>query len=108
MAQLNEVIKDTKFNDFLQGQIDVYNMRPIAGKGLCYKRTPFDRLKDNGLFNVESIRAEFVKIANGESRLSSAERSAITAMAHKTYCQTIDFRVKEAKVAERAKQLISE
>jgi hypothetical protein len=92
-----EALKDGKFNDFLQGQIDTYNYRPIPEKGRRYKRTPLDGLKDEGKLNAESIRAEFVKIANKETNLSRAKRDAIISIIFETARQTIQFRKKETR-----------
>jgi hypothetical protein len=108
MVQVKDIIEDSKFNDFLQGQINAYNYRPSLGEGLRYRRTPFDRLKDEGKFNVEGIRTEFIKIVNRESRLSHAQRQAITQIVFEAARQTVAFREKEAKEIEKAKDLISE
>jgi transposase-like protein len=105
---MKDIIEDSRFNDFLQEQINAYNNRPSPGKGLRYKRTPFDALKDEGKFNAESIRTEFVRIANRESRLSRAGREAITGIVFEAARQTVNFRAKEAESAEKVKQTITE
>jgi hypothetical protein len=108
MATINEVIEDSKFNDFLNRTINAYSNRPSPGKGLRYKRTPFDGLKDEGKFNAENIRAEFVKIANRETSLSRSMREAITSIVFEAARQTVQFREQKAKEAEKAKAVISE
>ncbi|KAA6303156.1 MAG: hypothetical protein EZS26_000759 [Candidatus Ordinivivax streblomastigis] len=104
MAQVKDIIEDNKFNEFLQKEIDVYNKRPAPGKGLRYKRTPYDGMKDNGIFNVEGIRAEFVKLANKESRLPRAQKDAISGLVFRVAQQVVTFREKEAKGAGKEKQ----
>lgn len=108
MKQINEIIEDSKFNDFLSVEITAYNLRPAPGKGFRYKRTSFDILKDEGKFNVDSIRSEFVKIENRESRLSSAIRDAITVIVFKAASKTVNFREKEAKAEELATKKVAE
>jgi hypothetical protein len=104
METVNDIIKDSKFNDFLQEQIDAYNKRPVLPIGQRYKRTPFDGLKDEGKFNVENISAEFVKIANRETNLSRAKRDAITSMVFEAARKTVNFREEEAKTVSAKKQ----
>jgi hypothetical protein len=91
-----EVIKDRKFDDFLQVQIDAYNHRPLPRDGLRYKRTPFDGLNDAGKFNVESIRDEFIKMSEYRSQLPRSQRDAIHTMALSAIRQMIEFRKEEA------------
>jgi hypothetical protein len=108
METAKDIINDSKFNDFLQGQINAYNNRPLPGEGLRYRRTSFDGLKDEGKFNVISIRAEFVRIANRETNLSVAKRDAIISMVLEAARQTVNFREKEAMQLQKAKKRISE
>jgi hypothetical protein len=66
-------------------------------KYIRYRRTPFDELKGEGKFNIESIRDEFVKITNNESKLSRSLRNAITSIIFDAARQTVKFRENEAK-----------
>jgi len=57
---------------------------------------------------VESIRAEFVKIANRETKLSRAQRDAVSAIVFEAARKTVIFRDKEAKAVERATKEVAE
>jgi len=48
-------------------------------RGKTYKRTPFDHLKEMGLFNSKALAEEFNRILDKESKLSRAEREAVVA-----------------------------
>jgi hypothetical protein len=100
MEQVKDIITDSKFNDFLQGQINAYNNRPLPGEGLSYRRTPFDGLKDKGKFNVESTRAEFT---NRESNLSRAKRDVITQIVFEAARQNGKFPGKGSKNSRAGK-----
>jgi hypothetical protein len=95
--ELDEIINDSKFNEFLQGKIDDYNKRPVLPIGQRYKRTPFDGLKEDGKFNVESIRAGFARITNRETSLSRSKRDAITSIMFEAARRTLKFRAEEEK-----------
>lgn len=86
----------------LQALIDEYEKGRLInpGEGRRFKRTPYDSLKDKGLFTPEGLSAEFRKIANRESKLSHAEREAVAAAvltaADRTGAQIKAKREKEA------------
>ncbi|MCI2145816.1 MAG: hypothetical protein LKK08_06170 [Bacteroidales bacterium] len=50
---------------------------PSAPKGMRYKRTPYDSLRENGNLNVPFIKSEFDKIGKHESKLPRNQRDAI-------------------------------
>ena len=76
--KVKDIIKDDKFNEFLGYEIEAYNNRPAPQEGCRYRRTPYDALKDAGIFTVEGIRETFIKVANLESGLPKSQRDAIT------------------------------
>jgi hypothetical protein len=101
--ELIEIIKDSKFNEFLYGEIHAYNgghYRPEPD----YKRPPLDRSKYNGKSGVECTLAEFDRIVMRESRLSSGTRSAITLMVLRAARQTLKFRADEEKKAREERE----
>jgi hypothetical protein len=102
--ELNDIINDSKFNDFLQERIDAYNKRPVLPIGQRYKRTPFDGLKEEGKFSIGSIRAEFTLIENRETNLSRSKRDAITSMVFEAARRTIKFRADEEKKAKEDRE----
>lgn len=53
--KVKDIIKDDKFNEFLGYEIEAYNNRPAPQEGCRYRRTPYDALKDAGIFTVVSI-----------------------------------------------------
>lgn len=95
MAKVKEVLEDAKFNEFLGYEIEAYNNRPEPKEGLKYRRTPYDALKEKGIFTVEGIRAEFVKAANLESDLPSVQREAIVGLVFKVAQTVVNFRAKQ-------------
>lgn len=95
MAKVKEVLEDAKFNEFLGYEIEAYNNRPEPKEGLKYRRTPYDALKEKGIFTVEGIRAEFVKAANLESNLPSVQREAIVGLVFKVAQTVVNYRAKE-------------
>lgn len=54
--KVKDIIKDDKFNEFLGYEIEAYNNRPAPQEGYRYRRTPYDAMKDAGIFTVEGIR----------------------------------------------------
>jgi hypothetical protein len=106
--ELNEIINDSKFNEFLQGKIDDYNERPVLPIGQRYKRTPFDGLKEEGKFSIGSIRAEFTLIENRETSLSRSKRDAITSIVFEAARETIKFRADEEKEVREASEASKE
>jgi hypothetical protein len=104
MAQVKEVIEDVKFNEFLGYEIEAYNKRPLPGEGLRYRRTPYDGMKDAGFFNIEGIRSEFEKLADGVSRLPRAQKDAVVSLVFKVAQDVVNFRDKEAKDSEKKQQ----
>lgn len=78
--KVKDIIKDDKFNEFLGYEIEAYNNRPAPQEGCRYRRTPYDALKDAGIFTVEGIRETFIKVANLESGLPKSQRDAITGL----------------------------
>ena len=53
--KVKDIIKEDKFNEFLSYELEAYNKRPQPEEGRRYRRTPFDSLKDEGKFNIQSI-----------------------------------------------------
>jgi hypothetical protein len=106
MGTSKEVIEDVKFNEFLGYEIEAYNNRPEPGKGLRYRRTPYDGMKDTGIFNIEGIRSEFEKLANRVSRLPRAQKDTIVSLVFKVAQDVVNFRDKEAKEKEKQEMAI--
>lgn len=52
----------------------------VLEHGYRLKRHTFDRLEEQGLLKVETLMAEFQRIATRESKLSSAERALVSAI----------------------------
>lgn len=75
--KVKDIIKDDKFNEFLGYEIEAYNNRPAPQEGCRYRRTPYDALKDAGIFTVEGIRETFIKVANLESGLPKSQRDIL-------------------------------
>lgn len=75
--KVKDIIKDDKFNEFLGYEIEAYNKRPAPQEGCRYRRTPYDALKDAGIFTVEGIRETFIKVANLESDLPKSQRDIL-------------------------------
>lgn len=69
---LKEVIESNEFKGELGAYVRKYNRR---GEG--FKRSPFDGLKDKGLFSVKALSDEFFRIDCGISDLSSSSRRAV-------------------------------
>ncbi len=74
-----EVGRSPELHKHLREFVQKYNdaRKEPAGEGKHYKRTPFDRLKELGLFNSKGLAEEFNRILNKESQLSHAEREAV-------------------------------
>ena len=104
--KFKEIIKTKKFNEFLAKGIEKYNNRPALSKGLKYVRTAYDALKDQGKFDVISLKEEFEKISNKESSLPVSQRAAIEIMVFYAVLSTEDFR-KKAKKKRQEKQAVA-
>lgn len=76
-----EIGKSPELHKYLREFVDRYNKQreKEPGDGKRYKRTPYDRLKERGLFDSKSLALEFNKILDGKSELSRAEREAVVA-----------------------------
>lgn len=70
---LKEVIESAEFKKELGEYVHRYNNRDIN-----LKRTPFDGLKDKGLFTVEALSDEFFRVDCGISDLNSSARRAVS------------------------------
>jgi hypothetical protein len=104
--KVKDIIKEDKFNEFLSYELEAYNKRPQPEEGRRYRRTPFDSLKDEGKFNIQSIRDEFAKIATGKSQLPKAQRDAITALIFKVAQTVVNYKAAHEKAAQTAKETI--
>lgn len=105
MTKVKDVLEDVKFNEFLGYEIEAYNNRPLPGEGLRYKRTPYDNMKEAGIFNVEGIRTKFIEMANGKGNLPRSQRDAITGLVFNVCQSVVNFREKEAEEATKKKQV---
>jgi hypothetical protein len=106
MTKVKDVLEDVKFNEFLGYEIEAYNNRPAPGEGLKYKRTPFDNIKEAGLFNVEGIRAKFIEMAEGKGNLPRSQRDAITGLVFKVCQLVVNFREKEEAAKKTKKKRV--
>lgn len=78
---INEIINNDYFKKSLENKIFQYNTRPLLESGYKYKRTPYDNLKDKGLFNVFDLTRLFVHIVNNDKvDNSKSERDAIVSL----------------------------
>ena len=80
-ATPEEIGKSPELHKYLRQFVDRYNKQRLVspGKDQRFKRTPYDRLKERGLFDSKSLALEFNKILDGKSELSRAEREAVVA-----------------------------
>ncbi len=80
-ATPEEIGKSPELHKYLREFVDRYNKQRLVspGKDQRFKRTPYDRLKERGLFDSKSLALEFNKILDGKSELSRAEREAVVA-----------------------------
>lgn len=99
--KVKDIIKDDKFNDFLGYEIEAYNNRPAPQEGCRYRRTPYDALKDAGIFTVEGIRETFIKVANLESGLPKSQRDAITGLVFRVAQTVVNYRAKQEVEAKK-------
>lgn len=99
--KVKDIIKDDKFNEFLGYEIEAYNNRPAPQEGCRYRRTPYDALKDAGIFTVEGIRETFIKVANLESDLSKSQRDAITGLVFRVAQTVVNYRAKQEVEAKK-------
>ena len=75
---LETMFKDPVFDKMLQAKIDAnHRFRPVPGKDLRYKRTPWDYLNENGLLTPAKLKMCFVEILERNSKLSSGVRKLI-------------------------------
>lgn len=99
--KVKDIIKDEKFNEFLGFEIEAYNRRPAPAEGCKYRRTPYDALKDAGIFTVDGIRETFLKVANLESGLPKSQRDAITGLVFRVAQTVVNYRAKQAEDAKK-------
>lgn len=80
-ATPEEIGQSQELHKYLRQFVDRYNTQLLVEpvKDRRYKRTPYDRLKERGLFNSKFLAFEFNKILDGKSELSRAEREAVVA-----------------------------
>lgn len=80
-ATPEEIGKSPELHKYLRQFVDRDNTQRLVspGKDQRFKRTPYDRLKERGLFDSKSLALEFNKILDGKSDLSRAEREAVVA-----------------------------
>lgn len=80
-ATPEEIGKSPELHKYLREFVDRYNKQRLVspGKDQRFKRTPYDRLKERGLFDSKSLALEFNKILDGKSDLSRSEREAVVA-----------------------------
>lgn len=76
-ASWDDVFSNPKYKKYISNHINAFNMRPLPGKGLKYKRVGEDELIEKGLFNFQGIHSSFVAIIQGESNLSRRLRDCI-------------------------------
>lgn len=102
--KMKDVLREEKFSKFLGFEIEAYNRRPIPQEGLRYRRTPYDSLKDAGLFTVEAVISEFVKIANLESTLPRSQREVIAELVFRVAQLVVDSKAKEEARAAKTEE----
>ena len=86
--KVKDIIKDDKFNEFLGYEIEAYNNRPAPQEGCRYRRTPYDALKDAGIFTVES-------------GLPKSQRDAITGLVFRVAQTVVNYRAKQEVEAKK-------
>ena len=99
--KVKDIIKDDKFNEFLGYEREAYNNRPAPQEGYRYRRTPYDALKDAGIFTVEGIKKTFIKVANLESGLPKSQRDAITGLVFRVAQTVVNYRAKQEVEAKK-------
>lgn len=78
-----EIGSRPEFRQFIQENVDrirEQRKNAVLEHGYRLKRHTFDRLEEQGLLKVETLMAEFQRIATRESKLSSAERALVSAI----------------------------
>lgn len=78
-----EIGSRPEFRQFIQENVDrirEQRKNAVLEHGYRLKRHTFDRLEEQGLLKVEALMAEFQRIVQRESRLSSAERALVSAI----------------------------
>lgn len=76
---LQDIFEDVQFKTFLNAQMDKYNSarKVLPSKGMKYKRTAFDNLKEAGQFTQTYFVAQFPGIVMKKSNLSANIRNLI-------------------------------
>lgn len=74
---VKEVLERQECKEILGQMIESYNHRPAPEKGRRWRRTPYDNLKDKGLFTSEALTEEFFRVDTGVSDLPKSERTAV-------------------------------
>ena len=72
-----ELLKSDEFRKQLEVNIAQFKNRPAPPAGQKYRRTPYDELKERGLFTPVQLRNEYVRILAKDSKLSSSLRKAV-------------------------------
>jgi hypothetical protein len=78
-------------NDFITSRKN----RPLPPNGKRYNRTPIDSLIEKGLFSVEALSAEYLKMHAKKSTLPRIERGAIAIIFYNCIEKTVSDIKKE-------------
>ena len=94
-----------EFRQFIQAGVDrirEQRKNAVLEHGYRLKRHTFDRLEEQGLLKVEALMAEFQRIVQRESRLSSAERALVSAIVMNAAEKTVLVMRREEEKQEAA------
>lgn len=101
LVDINVFLKDPALVNKINNRINRYNLRPAPEKGLRYKRTPEDAIKEAGNFNAMWFIDEFLKTTSKTSTLPKAIRTCVevyvvTSM-QELYYENLKKKAEEAK-----------
>lgn len=100
-----EIGNRPEFRQFIQENVDrirEQRKNAVLDHGYRLKRHTFDRLEEQGLLKVEALMAEFQRIVQRESRLSSAERALVSAIVMNAAEKTVLVMHREEEKQEAA------
>lgn len=100
-----EIGSRPEFRQFIQENVDrirEQRKNAVLEHGYRLKRHTFDRLEEQGLLKVEALMAEFQRIVQRESRLSSAERALVSAIVMNAAEKTVLVMRREEEKQEAA------
>ena len=100
-----EIGSRPEFRQFIQENVDRISEQrknAVLEHGYRLKRHTFDRLEEQGLLKVETLMAEFQRIVQRESRLSSAERALVSAIVMNAAEKTVLVMHREEEKQEAA------